>query len=323
MIKLIYKLSILALLATLLCTIAVRSPIRQKFGLSLMANKFQILKSKSKSKKIVFVGGSGLLGGLDSKIIANKLNYEVVNLGMFAGYGIPFLLNEAKYSLKEGDIVVIVPEYWVLYSDLWWARNPNAVKSLLLFASPKSIFEVYYDNANYKYIIRYCSELIIDKMEALCAAMLANNISIIKGIGIINSEKIINMYGDCIHVIGKKISYNKFVDYSMDLPIEYDYKSRVTSLNSFSNWCDNNGVKVFFVFSCLPTEFYDRNKKTINNLHNYLLTNSNIKPICDPKSMTFESKYFMDTLNHLDHNGKDLRTKMLLQYLSPHVTAIP
>lgn len=316
MIKIIYKLLFLALLTISLCIIAVRLPIRNKFDLSLMSNKFELLRIKSKYKKIVFVGGSGLNTGLDSKMIAKELHYDVVNLGLYAGYGIPFLLNEIKPYLSEGDIVVIVPEYHLFYAKDWWISNPNVIKSLLLFASPLSIVKIYSDNSNYKEIIKYCSELVIDKIEVLLAAVVSNNIKTIAGIGMINNETILNIYGDKI-ATNKKIPFDKFGKYV--LPVEYHDDERMSSMNIFSRWCNDNGVKIFFSFSCYPTETYNINKIAINNLYYYLKTNSHIQILCDPKSMAFPSVYFSDTANHLDRDGKYLRTQLLSRYLASHI----
>ncbi|HJV77756.1 MAG TPA: hypothetical protein VJ602_05175, partial [Paludibacter sp.] len=63
------------------------------------------------SPKIVFIGGSNLGFGLDSKRIEDSLHMPVVNMGLHAGLGLKFMIDEVKSSVKKGDVVVLSPEY--------------------------------------------------------------------------------------------------------------------------------------------------------------------------------------------------------------------
>ncbi|HPG73671.1 MAG TPA: hypothetical protein PLM49_05215, partial [Bacteroidales bacterium] len=49
-----------------------------------------------KSPKIIFAGGSNLPFGIDSKMIQDSLHTPVVNLGLHAGLGLDFMLNELQ-----------------------------------------------------------------------------------------------------------------------------------------------------------------------------------------------------------------------------------
>ena len=93
------------------------------------------------SPKIVFVGGSNLAYGLNSKRVEDSLQMSVVNMGLHAGFGLKFILNEVKPYINKGDIVVLSPEYHHFYS----ANMLNGEKVLVAL-----LFEV--DRKNMKYI---------------------------------------------------------------------------------------------------------------------------------------------------------------------------
>lgn len=63
------------------------------------------------SPRLVLVGGSNLAFGFDSQTAAAALGMSVVNMGMDAGLGLDFLLNEVTGPLRAGDVVVLSLEY--------------------------------------------------------------------------------------------------------------------------------------------------------------------------------------------------------------------
>lgn len=63
------------------------------------------------SPRIVFVGGSNLAFSLDSKRVSDSLQLPVVNSALHAGIGLKFIIDDVTPRLREGDIVVVSPEY--------------------------------------------------------------------------------------------------------------------------------------------------------------------------------------------------------------------
>ena len=61
--------------------------------------------------KIVLIGGSSAAFGADSSLIEKEFpEYEVVNFGMYAALGSRMMLDLAQHSIREGDIVIFMPE---------------------------------------------------------------------------------------------------------------------------------------------------------------------------------------------------------------------
>ena len=51
---------------------------------------------------------------MDSKLVESELKMPVVNLGLHAGLGLEFILNEISSQMKSGDEVVISLEYYLV-----------------------------------------------------------------------------------------------------------------------------------------------------------------------------------------------------------------
>lgn len=63
------------------------------------------------SPRIIFIGGSNLSFGLNSQMIKDSLKCNVINTGINAELGLIYMLDNAIKFIREGDIVVVVPEY--------------------------------------------------------------------------------------------------------------------------------------------------------------------------------------------------------------------
>jgi hypothetical protein len=63
------------------------------------------------SPRIIFVGGSNLSFGLDSKMIADSLKLFPINTGVHFSLGLKFMMDNTLQYVKRGDLIVFVPEY--------------------------------------------------------------------------------------------------------------------------------------------------------------------------------------------------------------------
>ena len=69
------------------------------------------LIEKTPQPRIIFIGGSNIAFGLDSQRIKDSLNVNVINLGLHAGIGIRFPLEDFLQYIQKGDVVVLQIEY--------------------------------------------------------------------------------------------------------------------------------------------------------------------------------------------------------------------
>lgn len=63
------------------------------------------------SPRIIFVGGSNVAFGVDSKSIADSLHINAVNTAIHAGLGLKYQIEIIEDNFRKDDIIVIMPEY--------------------------------------------------------------------------------------------------------------------------------------------------------------------------------------------------------------------
>jgi len=81
--------------------------------------------------KVLVVGGSAAMFGVDSGLMSAALNRPVVNLGVNAGVLSPFIQHYARQAIKPGDWVLLPVEYPLFsgrysisqpFVDYWWTH---------------------------------------------------------------------------------------------------------------------------------------------------------------------------------------------------------
>lgn len=88
------------------------------------------LLEETGSPRVVFVGGSNLAFGLDCQSIKDSLGINVVNSGLHAGVGLKYILDDVEAYLRQGDIVVIAPEYEHFYNPYGEAATIAPIQSV-------------------------------------------------------------------------------------------------------------------------------------------------------------------------------------------------
>lgn len=110
-------------------------PINPDAYLCAYKNKCRLLES-TPSPRIIFVGGSNLAFGLDSKRIKDSLHVNVVNTGLQADIGLKFMVDDISLYARKGDIVVLAPEYDIFYGDMM-AGVPVSISEIMFITNFK------------------------------------------------------------------------------------------------------------------------------------------------------------------------------------------
>ena len=134
-------LALMAVHFTIILTVRSRLPAEYWVREFKMVKRFQA--SRMASPKIVFLGGSATLFGIDAAAVEKALGVPALNNGLMAGMRLEDLLAEARRNVKQGDVLVLSlePPYydalgtgwtaWQLRNALGW--DPESFDRLPLF----------------------------------------------------------------------------------------------------------------------------------------------------------------------------------------------
>lgn len=72
-----------------------------------IVRQYDYLRSINGEKKLILIGNSSLMFGLDLDTMEKLSGYRSVILGGHVGYGLPFFMEMSKANMSAGDVVVI------------------------------------------------------------------------------------------------------------------------------------------------------------------------------------------------------------------------
>jgi hypothetical protein len=265
------------------------------------------------SPKLIFVGASNLAFGLNCKLIEDSLKIPTVNMGLHGALGLPFILNEVKSNIKAGDIVILSLEYYLLFkSDIKLIKRtidlyPEAANYVEMAPIKKAIQEAFY-------------------VPVLAANLKRIQTTILHGLPPKDdpSKKIpmsgyrrnmFSEYGDVVGELNYKLPA-ELRDSKMNID---DYSEGIKTLDKFADYVRSKDASIYFCYSNYPEKAFEKNKKPIYNFKEQLDKQLNIEIINTPEDFVFPEKDFLDTVNHLNKQGREKRTMKMIQILKARV----
>jgi len=237
--------------------------------------------------RILTVGGSGCLFSLDAEALQRELSQPVINLCSHAGVGLEYMLARARRHARQGDTVILVPEYRVLtYPDPrqtrieWeyftsWDRRHYLEHGVLegyrsLYALPfselwKSRIGWQLIRGNYPYQLHQIYDV----------TLMSPN-------------------GDLHESLGKRnLSGDLATQFLPPSPLAMDL------IDSFGLWARNHGVRVLATYQAAPLDSSDlwRTKALFADLPGWW-KDRGIETVGTPEAAVWPSAGFMDTLQH-------------------------
>ncbi len=253
--------------------------------------------------KIILSGGSNLAFGINSKRLEQEFSIPVVNMGLHAGLGLSFILEELKYSINENDIVFLSIEYFL---DV---EGQGALK--------KSTSDTFKEAKLY-YTPNYIQDFLEDTLEKFKQLIAINKPKPRST----KSKKVyareaFNKYGDIIaHLDRSPKELKDRVIY------EYRFWEGIELINNFHDFAKKKNVKVFYIFPNFPESEYGKNKEVIAKLELDLREFLEIEIINSPSDFVYPDSYFYDTVYHLNKKGRNQRTKKLIELIKKNQSVL-
>jgi hypothetical protein len=273
----------------------------------------QLRLESEPSPRIILIGGSNLIFGINSPEIERRTAYHPVNMGLNVGDGLAFMLRNAEPWLKAGDIVVVSPEY-ENFGEFYNGLGP------FLYAeaehSPALIRRFTRDNfievINKGFIItggifRYT----VQQRGTTERGWIENKSHVYR-------RDAFNRYGDLVahYPLPNRVPAGYSPPGSISAHATPETIARaIEGLNSFGDAAAQRGVRVFYSFPPIPTDLLERQGPQIKQIEAELQRRLRFPMLDRPEDFTFPLDNFFDAYYHLTAEGAMKRTAGLLNRL--------
>jgi len=254
-----------------------------------------------KTPKLIFAGGSNLAFGLDSEKIEKHLGIPVVNLGLYAGLGYSFMLEELKHSVKNDDMVILSIEYFISRNGHENEKNDitnyysSATSYYSKSLSQKFKFIINNSRTKLKRTVFPPNRIVGDPLKAAAYSRTA-----------------FNKYGDQIGHL-KDTLPRRLND---EGTLNYSYWQGINEINSFNELMVKKNISVYYYIPSYPESEYMKNKEVLDRLFLDLRSDLSIDILNGPNDFILEDSLFYDTVYHLNKIGREKRTDILIELLN-------
>jgi hypothetical protein len=272
--------------------------------LGALQDKHLLLK-ETPSPKIIFIGGSNVNFGLDSKKVKEELHINVVDMGLHAGIGLKYSMEDIKPYIKKGDYVVVIPEYEQLYMDIFYGDME------LVYV----VFDVY--KAGKKHIDFHQWLHLANFIPVYGAKkLLLLNTKPVNKIRDPYSRNSFNKFGDSyIHWTLPRENVTPAAPSTEKDKVNEDV---VEFLKSYDQYTKSKSAVMLVMPPVYQTTSYV-NRTPIIKLIKESMVVSGFPYIADPSRYKFADSLFFNTNYHLTKTGVDLRTDLVIEDLRRYI----
>lgn len=297
---LFHKLIVLFSLIILTILFILELPYDEDSFLNGLYIKHDIVDDIDTSNKVIVIGGSNVAFGVDSTLIERELGVKVVNLGLHAGMGMKFILEDVESYINSGDTLIIAMEYNHFYDNVYLGEKALAEVAL---ENPRILFYELSNNQRWT-VLKNSSSYLRTKSLGLLTSRRKDSID--ESMYSIHS---FNEYGDIIIDVNKNT--NRKVE-PIIIGVDLSYEA-FDFIENFTKNLVENGIDVKYTFPCLQYDTYLLNKEKIDIVEKELKQRLGKLVISEVDSYLFTDEYLLDTPYHLNSDGIALRTQTLLE----------
>jgi hypothetical protein len=269
---------------------------------------------RAQSPKIILVGGSNLAFGIDSKMMQDSLRMPVVNMGLYAKLGLKYMLAQVRPYIRQGDIVVVVPEYDQFYGD--FANGDNTLNTALLYAPNDRVGDFIRSYSIVDVVLRPRVENARRSfLRAAAAAVGREDQFFPPDTNPVYNRRSFNEFGDVVTHLGRK-GMNPDSIFVAPLPSIKTFNAEtLEQLNEIADDAKAHGATAYFMFPSYIDRSYQINVEAIDSLRRRLEKGMRMPILGTAQDFSYPKEYFYDTRYHLNQMGRSLRTRRMIQML--------
>ncbi|GAB2520360.1 hypothetical protein GCM10027085_07820 [Spirosoma aerophilum] len=225
-------------------------------------------------------------------------------MGLHAGLGLNFILNESLPSIRSGDIVVLSLEYFL-------EDGNKKLMAQLADVNPESVSRM-----GLSILDRL--RLLVSQLQLCCSS------AFYKLIGKVNDpiyyREGFDEFGDL------KTHFNQpkptFPSGSVIFS-NTNYDEGLLAINEFIDRAKAKGATVYFTYPAFQRSTYNLNKEKLLELSKQYAHTLKCPIIGSMQDFVLDDKYIFDTVYHLDSTGVQKRTEILLGLLEKSKLVVP
>ena len=262
------------------------------------------------SQKVVIVAGSNALFGFDSEQLENHWNIPVINGGIHAGLGMPYILERSKRMLKSGDIVLLPLEYRFYQAD----GKPSETLTDFILSRDRNYFYDLPILPKFQVISRISIKRLINGIRLFFNKTLKPT----KGLyGIQN----INHWGDQIKLDPDKMTERELAVRDQISPEEISGPELspdfIRTMDAYIRWADEMEICLIIL---PPTSLYFEVYRQppyscfLSEIQRYY-SEQNVKFAGAPYDYMYDVDFYYNTRYHLNSQGIAIRTDQVIRDL--------
>lgn len=258
--------------------------------------------TQTESPKIILVGGSGVGYSIDSELLRKKTGKQVVNMGLYAQFGLRYMCEEIKDDIRPGDAVFIIPEYsqFYLFFEGWTGLNE------LIFVHPQSLTHLK-TRQQFKTVAKSFPRFYQRKIGRLGS-------DLYELVGKKNEERnYFDAHGDYIGHLEKTDSidlskHGLFPPFVQPKNLRFN-PAVIPYLNDYADFIESKGAQMYFLFPTVPQEKLAKQAAFAQKIEKELKQKATFPILNTPENAALPLSDFYDTVYHLRKPGRRARTE--------------
>lgn len=258
------------------------------------------------SPRMILVGGSNLLFGIDSTMIEEQTEYHPVNMGLIGGLRLEYILNEVRDAARAQDLIVLCIEY-------------NTLNAAAMQEEAQVIMGVVaHRPANVRYMTwrQWCHALDRGAME-YAGVVFRHTIANVTARD--NDDSItahLNRYGDLTRYHDPAVRPDKENNQNTLVKIHPErVEANIARINEFVQMMRLRGVHVVFAYPPIPRTHFNEARQVARRFDALLRTRLAAPVILRPGQMVFADRCFIGLSYHLRGEAVRERTQRLIDAL--------
>jgi hypothetical protein len=255
------------------------------------------LLSHVKEPRVIFIGGSNLIYGLNSQLIKDSLGVNPINSGLSINLGLVYMLDAVSPYIKEGDLVILCPEYQLYFSRYGYGlpdffrylkdNDPNGFKILRAKHVPNLFIKGMPRYAKSKFDYR---NYVYDETKD------------------IHGKHVINDFGDSDY--HWNLEHRNF---NLILPIKDNVNfEMIKEIKRFESFVNDKGGELMISFPGIQESSYEVIQQKVNEIYT-ILQKEGFTLLGSPQRYIMPDSLMFDSPYHLLKEGVDRRTNNVIE----------